>query len=79
MGLRLIENGLPESVRTFATQATARAKAEEYTKGMIGVCNARIVPVEQPGGPNRYTLMFYGFTEMSDAPFLARAGFVVNA
>jgi hypothetical protein len=74
--LRNLEIGFGDNTtRTYAKQQTAIKKAEELAGGCAGMVNARVVPVEIPAAPNRYTVLFSCFSDMNDMQFIAREGF----
>ena len=79
-GIRTLEMGFPDSVKTYATEAKVIAKVKTYTDRIQGVCNVRIVPsgygkLSPTSYPLRYTAILSCFSEEGDIFALARAGF----
>lgn len=74
--LRNLEIGFGDNTtKTYAKQQTAIKKAEELASHCRGMVNARVVPVEVPGAPNRYTILFFCFDDKNDMQHVARDGF----
>lgn len=61
-------------VRAFATEETAKQKAEDVAKRFMGAVNVRIHPVIAKGKV-KYTPVFYCFREESDLMCMLGTGF----
>lgn len=77
MALRTLDHGFDITMRSkhYATPERAEDHVAESIEGMV---NVRVVPVEFDGANgrvNRYTPVFYCFSEESMVSFVASAGF----
>lgn len=82
MPLRTLDEplGSSPSTKTYATSATAEAKAREIAGLCRGMVNVVIVPVVQTPRKEilvapRYTAVFSCFEDKNDVQHVARAGF----
>lgn len=71
-GIRTLEIGYADSVKTYAKPETAQAKAAEWAGRIKGLVNVRIAPAVDASGQIRYTAIFSCFSEESDIFLLAR-------
>lgn len=72
--LRTYEPSLPPSVKTYATPQRAKAEAIKVAECCRGMVNVTLTPIEQADKTQRYTAIFFCFSDASDIQHVARAG-----
>lgn len=72
--IRNLEIGFPKGTKSYVSaEGAAKAAQQVADKFIRGVCNVRIVKTQD----DRWTAIFVNLTDLSDAQFIARAGFMV--
>ena len=74
MGIRHIQYGFDNTTKTYATEDNLMKAVTKLTGSLIGEVNVLVLQLAD----GRWTALFSCLTDMNDAQYIARAGFMCH-